>query len=273
MSGYTLSVARKRLATRLEAYLNLSSTCTTYLSGASRDASKTDADVESAPKTAESGISSDVLEKLLPGDEIVELAEPKVAGGLGYRFVKRAFDVASCSCALIVLAIPMGIVALKIKSESPGPVIYAQRRVGKDGKTFDVYKFRSMYIDAEARGAQWAKGDDPRVTPFGQFMRKTRLDEVPQFWNIVKGDMSLIGPRPERPAFCEEFEKRIHGWHYRTCVRPGLSGLAQVTGGYELLPKEKVVLDLKYIETRSVVQDLKIILKTLGVVSTGEGAR
>ena len=134
----------------------MSSTCTTYLSGASRDASKTDADVESAPKTAESGISSDVLEKLLPGDEIVELAEPKVAGGLGYRFVKRAFDVASCSCALIVLAIPMGIVALKIKSESPGPVIYAQRRVGKDGKTFDVYKFRSMYIDAEARGAQWA---------------------------------------------------------------------------------------------------------------------
>lgn len=273
LTGYAFSVVRKRSTTRLEAYLNLSSSCTTYPSGASRDASKAEVGGVDAPKTTESGIPIDVLERLLPGDDVVELAEPKVAGGLGYRFVKRAFDIVSCGCALVVLAIPMGIVALKIKSESPGPAIYAQRRVGKDGKVFDVYKFRSMYIDAEARGAQWAKGDDPRVTPFGQFMRRTRLDEVPQFWNIVKGDMSLIGPRPERPAFCEEFEKRIHGWHYRTCVRPGLSGLAQVTGGYELLPKEKVVLDLKYIETRSVAQDLKIIMKTLGVVKTGEGAR
>lgn len=99
------------------------------------------------------------------------------------------------------------------------------------------------------------------------------MDEIPQFWNVFKGDMSLIGPRPERPAFCEEFEKRIHGWHYRTLVTPGLSGLAQVTGGYDLLPKEKVVLDLAYIEHRSITMDLKIILKTLGVVSTGEGAR
>ena len=99
------------------------------------------------------------------------------------------------------------------------------------------------------------------------------IDEIPQFWNIVKGDMSLIGPRPERPAFCKEFEKRIHGWNYRTSVRPGLSGLAQVMGGYNLLPKEKVVLDLEYIEHRSIVMDLKIILRTLGVVSTGEGAR
>lgn len=111
------------------------------------------------------------------------------------------------------------------------------------------------------------------VTPFGKFMREKRIDEIPQFWNIVKGDMSLIGPRPERPAFCQEFEKRIHGWDYRTLVRPGLSGLAQVTGGYDLLPKEKVVLDLEYIEQRNVALDLKIILKTLGVVSTGEGAR
>lgn len=130
-----------------------------------------------------------------------------------------------------------------------------------------------MYLDAEARGAQWAKDHDPRVTPFGSFMRKTRLDEIPQFWNVVKGDMSLIGPRPERPAFCDEFEKRIHGWHYRTLVRPGISGLAQVTGGYDLLPKDKVRFDLRYIETRSVFQDIVIMLKTFGVVSTGDGAR
>lgn len=225
------------------------------------------------PKLTENGIPVDVLAKLLPGDDVLELAEPKVGGGLGYRFVKRAFDVVSCGCALIVLAIPMAIIAAKIKLESPGPVIYSQRRIGKNGKIFNVYKFRSMYSDAEARGARWAAGDDPRVTPFGKFMREKRIDEIPQFWNIVKGDMSLIGPRPERPAFCLEFEKRIHGWNYRTLVQPGLSGLAQVTGGYDLLPKEKVVLDLEYIEHRSAALDLKIILKTLGVVKTGDGAR
>ena len=225
------------------------------------------------PKLTENGIPVDVLAKLLPGDDVLELTEPKVAGGVVYRFAKRAFDVVSCGCALIVLAIPMVVIAAKIKLESPGPVIYSQRRVGKNGKIFNVYKFRSMYSDAEARGARWAAGDDPRVTPFGKFMREKRIDEIPQFWNIVKGDMSLIGPRPERPAFCLEFEKRIHGWNYRTLVRPGLSGLAQVTGGYDLLPKEKAVLDLKYIEHRNAALDLKIILKTLGVVSTGEGAR
>ena len=196
-----------------------------------------------------------------------------VAGGFAYRFSKRLFDIVACAGALVILAVPMAIIALKIKSESPGPVIYAQRRTGLNGKVFCVYKFRSMYTDAERRGAQWAQDDDPRITPFGKVMRNTRMDEIPQFWNVVKGDMSLIGPRPERPAFCDEFEKRIHGWHFRTMVRPGISGLAQVTGGYDLLPKEKVLLDLEYIENRSVGMDLRIILKTLGVVSTGDGAR
>ena len=167
----------------------------------------------------------------------------------------------------------MAAIAVKIKTESEGPVIYAQRRVGKDGKVFNIYKFRSMYTDAESRGAQWAQDEDPRVTPFGKIMRKTRLDEIPQFWNVFKGDMSLIGPRPERPAFCKEFEKRIHGWHYRTMVRPGISGLAQVTGGYDLLPREKVLFDLQYIKTRNIKMDVVIMLKTLGVVSTGDGAR
>ena len=106
------------------------------------------------PKLTENGIPVDVLAKLLPGDDVVELLEPAVGGGIAYRFVKRAFDVVSCGCALIILAIPMGIIALKIKSESSGPVIYAQRRVGKGGKIFNVYKFRSMYTDAEARGAR-----------------------------------------------------------------------------------------------------------------------
>lgn len=225
------------------------------------------------PKLTENGIPEDVLEKLLPGNDIVELEKPVVNGGLFYRFIKRFFDVVSCGCALILLAIPMAVIAVKIKSESEGPVIYAQRRVGKDGRIFNIYKFRSMYTDAESRGAQWAQDEDPRVTPFGKIMRKTRLDEIPQFWNVFKGDMSLIGPRPERPAFCEEFEKRIHCWHYRTMVRPGISGLAQVTGGYDLLPSEKVKFDLYYIASRTLKMDFIIMLKTLGVVKTGEGAR
>ena len=238
-----------------------------------RSAAKLDQTGKYEPKLSENGIPSEVLEKLLPGNDVIELREPVVNGGIAYRFAKRSFDVVSCGLALVVLAIPMAFIAIKIKTESEGPVIYAQRRVGKNGKVFNIYKFRSMYIDAESRGAQWAQDDDPRVTPFGKFMRKTRLDEIPQFWNVFKGDMSLIGPRPERPAFCDEFEKRIHGWHYRTMVRPGISGLAQVTGGYDLLPSEKVQFDLEYIENRNIKMDLIIMLKTLGVVSTGEGAR
>lgn len=155
------------------------------------------------PGLRENGIPEDVLQKLLPGDDVIELQEPVVGGGLGYRFVKRTFDIVACGCALIVLAIPMLVIAVKIKRESPGPAIYAQERVGKDGKLFKVYKFRSMYIDAESRGARWAQGDDPRVTPFGRMMRKTRLDEIPQFWNIVKGDIPLRILKT-RPEFSEE---------------------------------------------------------------------
>lgn len=232
------------------------------------------AGLSDTPRLTESGIAADVLEKLLPDKGVVELPRVrKVAGGPVYRFAKRAFDVVSCGAALIVLAIPMAVIAAKIKSESPGPVIYAQRRVGKDGKVFELYKFRSMYTDAEARGARWAAEDDPRITPFGKTMRRTRLDELPQFWNVVKGDMSLIGPRPERPAFHEEFCRRIDGWEQRLLVKPGISGLAQVEGGYELLPKEKARLDIEYIESRSVALDLKLIFRTLRTVKTGDGAR
>lgn len=227
-----------------------------------------------AEEPAKSEIAEDVLAELLPDEGVVALpCLHRINGGLGYRFMKRAFDIVSCSAALLVLAVPMAVISCKIKRESPGPALYAQTREGKDGKPFKLYKFRSMYIDAEARGARWAAGDDPRVTPFGDFMRKTRLDEIPQFWNVVKGDMSLVGPRPERPAFCREFEKRIDGWSQRTVVRPGITGLAQVEGGYELLPKEKAAIDIRYIETRSIGLDLKIMLATLGVLKSGEGAR
>lgn len=226
------------------------------------------------PGLTECAIAPDVLAKLLPDDEVVELPRlTHVNGGPVYRAVKRAFDVVSCSCALVILAIPMGIIALKIKGESPGPAIYAQTRVGRGGRPFKLYKFRSMYTDAESRGAQWAQGEDPRVTPFGRKLRNSRLDEIPQFWNVVRGDMSLIGPRPERPVFHEAFKQRIRGWEQRLAVRPGITGLAQVEGGYELLPKEKALLDIEYIESRGALLDLKIMLRTLGVMRTGEGAR
>lgn len=230
--------------------------------------------LSNTPGLNECAVAPDVLAKLLPDDEIVVLPKlTRVNGGPVYRVVKRAFDVVSCSCALVVLAIPMGIIALKIKKESPGPVIYAQTRVGRGGRLFKVYKFRSMYIDAEARGAQWAQGEDPRVTPFGRKLRNSRMDEIPQFWNVVRGDMSLIGPRPERPVFHEAFKERIHGWEQRLAVRPGITGLAQVEGGYELLPKEKALLDIEYIENRGFAMDLALIWRTLHTMATGEGAR
>ena len=218
-------------------------------------------------------IPQEVLHELLPGSEVIVLPRVELASAPIYTLVKRVFDTAFCLFALLVLAIPMVLVAAKVKLDSPGPVIYAQRRVGLGGRVFEMYKFRSMYLDAEAGGARWAAGDDPRVTPFGRFMRRTRLDELPQLWNVVRGDMSLVGPRPERPAFAEQFEKRIVGFSQRTLVRPGVSGLAQVTGGYELLPKNKVVYDLEYIEHRGVLMDAKIMLKTVAIIFTGKGAR
>lgn len=226
------------------------------------------------PGVNESRIAPDVLARLLPDDEVVVLPRVgRVAGGAAYRAAKRAFDVAASALALVVLAVPMGIVALRIRVESPGPAVYAQKRVGKDGEVFELYKFRSMYLDAEVAGAQWATEGDPRVTPFGRKIRRSRLDELPQFWNVLKGDMSLIGPRPERPAFSEEFAKRIDGWDQRLLVKPGITGLAQVRGGYELLPKEKALLDIEYIENRGFFLDARVIVRTVAILFTGKGAR
>ena len=222
----------------------------------------------------ESGIAPDVLASLLPDEEIVELPKVRrISGSTSYCLVKRAFDFCSCVAALILLAIPIAIIAIKIKLESPGPVFYSQRRVGKDGKEFNLYKFRSMYQDAEVAGARWAEEGDPRVTPFGKFLRNKRLDEIPQFWNVVRGDMSLIGPRPERPMFHKVFCERIDGWEQRLAVKPGITGLAQVEGGYSLLPKEKAQFDIQYIESRNLRLDCAIVIKTIQTMIYGRGAR
>ncbi|MDO4502171.1 MAG: sugar transferase [Coriobacteriia bacterium] len=191
----------------------------------------------------------------------------------GYRFVKRLFDIVLSSLALIILALPMCTIAILIKLDSPGPVLYKQERLGKNGKPFMLMKFRSMYIDAEAGGAQWATDNDPRVTKIGKILRASRLDELPQFLQVVSGDLSLVGPRPERKVFYDEFEKYIHGFSQRLIVKPGISGLAQVSGGYDLRPAEKIMYDIEYIKNRSTLLDFRIILKTIVVVFTHDGAR
>lgn len=190
-----------------------------------------------------------------------------------YHFAKRVFDIASCGIALIILFPIMLVVGIVIKLDSPGPVIYRQERLGKGGVPFMLYKFRSMYENAEAGGAQWAVDNDSRATRVGRFIRKTRLDELPQFWNVVKGDMSLVGPRPERAVFYEQFERYIHGFKQRLLVSPGITGLAQVSGGYDLGPAEKIVYDIEYIKHQGIGMDIKIIARTFGVLVSHDGAR
>ena len=144
---------------------------------------------------------------------------------------------------------------------------------GKE-EIFYMYKFRSMVMNAEQNGAQWSNGEeDDRITALGHVLRQSRLDELPQLWNILKGDMSFVGPRPERECFYDEFEMYIHGFRQRLCVKPGLTGLAQVRGGYDLRPEEKIVYDMEYIEKQSIGLDWKIIFDTVRVVVSHEGAK
>lgn len=191
-----------------------------------------------------------------------------------YSFVKRAFDIVACSFALLICLVPMLIVALVIKLTSKGPIFYSQDRLGLNGKTIKVVKFRSMVADAEKDGAKWSDGDsDSRITKVGAFLRKTRIDELPQLWSCVIGDMSLIGPRPERAIFYDAFEEHVHGFKQRLKVKPGITGLAQISGGYDLRPEEKIVYDIEYIKNRSLLMEIKILFKTVAVIFSHEGAK
>ena len=177
---------------------------------------------------------------------IIQIAKPVLEQKKLYLITKRAFDIVCSFLGLLILAIPMMIIALIITIDSPG---------------------------AEENGPQWADEQDPRCTHFGQILRRTRLDELPQFYNILRGDMSFVGPRPERAYFYREFEKYIPGFSNRLMVTPGLTGYAQVNGGYSLKPEEKIIYDMEYIERQSIALDLRCLLKTVHIVFSNEGAR
>lgn len=225
------------------------------------------------------------------------------------RITKRLTDIVVASIMLVCLAPVMLLVAIAVKLTSRGPIIFSQTRVGLNyrkprrdrrtpppvlplaiaedrrkgprrgdtgyGRPFVLYKFRTMRTDAEKNGAQFAQKNDPRITSIGRFLRKTRLDELPQLWNVLKGDMSLVGPRPERPEFIEQLSDQVPGYLYRLGLKPGLTGIAQVVNGYDNNIesfKRKVALDLLYLQNCCFWNDFKILLRTIKVVLTGSGA-
>jgi exopolysaccharide biosynthesis polyprenyl glycosylphosphotransferase len=191
------------------------------------------------------------------------------------RVVKRLMDIAISAVMLIVLSPLMLVLTAAVRLTSNGPAVYRQERVGRDDQPFTMYKFRTMVENAESEsGPVWAVDDDPRITPLGRFMRKTRLDELPQFLNVLRGDMSLVGPRPERPFFVERFKKEIPLYGRRLRVRPGITGWAQVKWKYDSTfddVVEKTKFDLFYVENLSLRMDFKILINTILTVVTAKG--
>lgn len=183
-----------------------------------------------------------------------------------YELVKRCFDVILSGLLLLLLAVPMIVIGIAVKVTSPGPALYSQERLGMDGEQIKIYKFRTMVFDSEIDTIRWSYDEDPRVTPLGRILRKYHIDELPQLWDIFRGVLSFVGPRPEREVFYDAFETYIHGFRERLKVKPGLTGLAQVTGGSLMPPEEKIVCDIEYIRNRSFVLDLKLMIRTAVVV-------
>ncbi|HTY43550.1 MAG TPA: sugar transferase [Thermoanaerobaculia bacterium] len=187
-------------------------------------------------------------------------------------FFKRGFDVTAAAVGLLLLLPGLAVAAALVAATSRGGVFYRQTRVGRDGRPFELWKLRTMHEGAEVEtGAVLAVPDDPRVTAIGRALRGARLDEIPQLWNVLRGDMSLVGPRPERPEFAERFAKTVPGYGLRHAARPGLTGLAQVSGEYTSEPDIKLRYDLAYLNNWSFFLDLAILLRTLPVVLTRRG--
>jgi lipopolysaccharide/colanic/teichoic acid biosynthesis glycosyltransferase len=194
-----------------------------------------------------------------------------------YHLAKRAMDVMGAAILLIISAPLFVLASILIKWTSRGPVVYTQERVGRNGVPFTIYKFRTMRINAEKEtGPVWAKENDNRLTPVGKFLRTTHIDELPQLFNVFQGDMSLIGPRPERPKFVEDFSRMIPDYPKRLTIKPGITGLAQVRHRYDETiedVRKKIKYDLLYIRKMCLLTDLRIAARTLRVIFTGEGAR
>lgn len=205
--------------------------------------------------------------------EIYQVEQSAVVEKPVYQAVKRLFDVVVSALALLILGIPMLLLMPVIRADSPGPAIFRQERLGKGGKPFVIYKYRTMQMDAERDGPQWARAHDVRCTRLGRLLRRGHIDELPQLVNVLRGEMSLVGPRPERACFYQEFERYIRGFSQRLQVTPGITGWAQINGGYELLPEEKILFDMEYIRHRSVMFDIRCLLGTVRVVFRHDGAR
>jgi sugar transferase (PEP-CTERM system associated) len=214
-----------------------------------------------------------LVDRVTPGVLLHSVTPPRQAAVV----VKRIVDVCVAAVLLVLAAPVMALVALLIRWDSPGPVLYAQERVGFRGRPFTLYKFRSMRQDAEAEtGPVWAAGRDPRVTRVGRFLRASRLDESPQLWNVIKGDMSLVGPRPERPVFVERLIAEVPCYAQRHLLKPGVTGWAQVSYPYGASvadARAKLTYDLYYVLRWSLVFDLLIIVHTIKIVLCGRGAR
>jgi sugar transferase (PEP-CTERM system associated) len=247
-----------------------------------------------------SRIARKVLETRLRGVEVIDLPtlyeelacrlplrhveEQWLVSATGFNLISREY-VQKCkrlidftfAALMLFLSLPMILLtALLIKLDSPGPVFYKQQRVGKGGTVFTVFKFRSMRSDAEQKGARWAQKRDPRVTRVGKWIRLFRVDEIPQIWNVLNGDMSLVGPRPERPEFVKELDLLVPYYSVRHAVTPGITGWAQINYPYGATIEEsfrKLEYDLYYVKNMSILLDLQILLKTVGIVILGEGAR
>jgi len=190
--------------------------------------------------------------------------------------LKRLADFVISGAGLVILAPVFAVIGILIKLDSPGPVFYRQMRVGLRGQPFMIWKFRSMRQDAENQGPRWATLEDPRVTRIGRWLRKWRIDELPQLINVLVGDMSLVGPRPERPVFVQELRDKIPYYDLRHTVRPGLTGWAQIRFRYGASPEDahvKLQYDLYYVKNLSLALDTRILMETIWVVALGLGAR